>query len=406
MAEDCLLEIFSFLSANIMDMCAVAETCQRLRSIGQRVIRRNFHFHMSLKPFTSLYIFKWGKRNYESDEQTYVERIFRNFGSCLSQVTVFVYEQQERFALNLINKHCCDELKTLMIFRYSAAAAPEVELEPVFKRLQTVYFQFVFIEKAAILFRKLDSLVELDVNCVTNCSTILESVFPRLEKFSYYKFQVVKGNQMTHSGEQHKLQQSLERLLIFIRRHSGLKAITFGFVSDQNCWTAIMHTIGCNCTKLQELNIKIRTKDNLFSSVPLKSLQTVTSLRAIRLHNVCFGDFEMFRTLMNLRELDLAYCRLPKNINQFAHVAQISRFCLVMHEEHSSAIRYIDAVGIIRWLINLENFLISAAHNVFVLNETKFVQIADLVKERPNVLALTCNSTVTRSAWNLKVTKM
>lgn len=404
--EDCLLEIFSFLSLDIMDLCAVAETCKRFRSIAQRVIRKNFSFHVSLRasrvsrPLKTHYAFKWGKWKYNSDEQINVERIFRNFGSCLSEVLVIIYERKAEFVLNLVNEHCRDELKTLSINRISDVAEP-VELKPVFERMQNLHIERVFIVEAATLFRKFDSLVELNVTSVTNCSTILESVFPHLENFAYWKYKVVKGNETS----QEENQQSLGRILTFIKRHSSLKKLAVGFYSDQKCWTAIIQTIGSNCTKLQELQVKIHNKLCQFSSVPLKSLQALTSLKTIRLENTFFRDFEIFGSFKDLRELDLVDCYLPKNLNQFAHLAQINCFRLEMHWNRGSVMEKVDIVGIIRWLINLEKFVIRSSLDEFVLNETKFSEIADLVRQRSNVLTMKCNSTVTKSARNLIVTK-
>lgn len=405
-ADDCLLEIFSFLSQDIMDLCAVGETCKRFRSIAEHVIRKNFCFHMAYQPCITQYSFVWGTSNYKSNNHINVERIFRNFGTCLVQIVVFIYENEEGFVMNLVNKHCRDELKILSINRLSNAE-PTVELKPVFQRVQKLHFQFVFIEEGTTFFRNLDSLVDLNVDFVKNCNTILENIFPRLEKFSYCKNKVVIESQMSYSGEQDV--QSLEKVLTFIKRHSALKALNMRLSCDQNCWTVIMQTIASNCTKLRELQINMKNsfEYSRFTSVPFKSLQKLTSLKAIRLNNVSFDGFEVFCNLLNLREIVLEDCYLPKDCNQFVFLAQISRFHLMENYwNRSSVMVEIDVVGIIKQLIKLEELVIFGLREMFILNDAMLVQIADLVRERPKVLTLKCNTTRTTVATNLLITKL
>ncbi|XP_037037908.1 uncharacterized protein LOC119075545 [Bradysia coprophila] len=377
MPDDCLFEIFAMRSFDLMDMCSIAATCKRFRSIAQYIVGKTICFKGAR--YSS---FKSAKFEHKTDKPSDIETIFRNFGSCLS--TVFVIgntERQDGFLFSLIVMHCEDVLKSLCLIHLSISATLAKDLKPVFKRLNTLSLSSVSIEGNKSTFEELDSLVELDVTRVKDCSTILENIFPNLKRFTYQKDKIEMVEQCADSADQDH--QSLETFSIFIERHSALHSLDIDFECDQNGWMRILQTIGDSCPKLQKLTVGTGCNRHSYSSDLLRPLQPLKSLRIMKLTGVAFKDFQVFESLAALRELELQHCCLPK-ADQFACLAQITNLSLNGSQSPSGTF---DMADVIRQLVNLERFL---ALKLVALDAHTLSKIVSIVKERSSVLTLVC----------------
>lgn len=383
MPDDCLIEIFSMKSFDLMDMCSIADTCKRFRTIIQRIIGKTICFKGERYcSFTS-------KRFvYRTDKRSDIESIFRNFGSCFSTVFVFAEdEQQECFLLNLIVVHCGEKLKSLCILHLRITATLAKDLKPIFKQLNTLSLSSVSIEGSWSTFTELDSVVDLDVSRVKNCSTILDNFYPKLQQFTYQK-DTIKPAENCSDPEEYQDRQSLETISIFIKRHPTLKSLDIDFECDHNCWTVILQAIGNSCKKLQKLTIGTGCDRQMFSSDFLQPLQALTLLRIVKLTAVSFEDFCVFANLPELRELELQHCILPQTKDHFAYLAQLTNLSLIESKTMSGSF---DMADIVSRLVNLTQFL---ALQWFTLDTTTLWKIVDIVKGRSNVLTLVCKSTV------------
>lgn len=179
--DDCLIEIFSMKSLSLMDVCSLGETCKRFQQISQCVFPKNCSIEMTKKDHydvVSTTKFLNSKKRPSQD----IERIFKSFGSFLTEVSIV---EQSTFVLNLVSEYCVENLENLMLHSCTIPIVIlSVKMEPIFKRLQTLDLRYVDIECDQALFADLDSLVELSVWYVENCSVILENIFPKLERFT------------------------------------------------------------------------------------------------------------------------------------------------------------------------------------------------------------------------------
>lgn len=112
--DDCLMEIFSYLS-DMMDLCSIAETCKRFQLIVRSVIKKKISFSFDCLRKTP-YGFKLGTvLDFTTDKPRDVQRVFSNFGSSLSKISIWSYARKKSFVLNLVKRHCSDELKHLSV---------------------------------------------------------------------------------------------------------------------------------------------------------------------------------------------------------------------------------------------------------------------------------------------------
>lgn len=370
MNEYCLLDIFSEKSIDLMDLCALAETCRLFRRITQRIAPKKLQID---QPYGSDgYVVEKTERTLED-----VVRIFKSFGSNFSELQLEktatmkncksfnrdVRFQEECFVLDLVTSYCdqADNLKSLMIERFIISDAFTIKLKPIFKQLQKLHLHFVNIMDDATLFAELDELVELVVHGVKNCCVILENSFPKLERFAYYTFN----------------EKSQEMLSTFISCHKSLKTLELQLEASE----AIMQVI-VDCRDLNELNISVGNRND----VDLRPLQSLRSLRALKLFGpLKFVDFEFFSVLRNLSELHLVLCNLPKDSIEFCKLRQLTKLHLTGYY-----INMFYVVDIIRRLVNLKELNISCLGSF--LDETTFTKIFGIVEGRPNVLTIICRS--------------
>lgn len=359
--DDCLIEIFSKKSLSLMDVCSLGETCKRFQPISQRVFSKNCSINMTNEGRYDVVSRKLLQS--ENLPSQNIERILKNFGSFLSEVSISHYQSRENveascFVLKLVSEHCVENLVTLRIHSLIIPAFPTVKLNQIFKRLQILDLQYVTIEDDRMLFAELDSLVELRVRWVENCSAMLENIFPKLKRFTHWG---------THQVDQ--------LLLTFISRHTSLVTLEIDHSSDESNTLKFLHVIVNSCKELEELELDIGR-----TTASLLTLQSLQSLNVLKLWWVSCEDFKFMSALTRLRELHLISCDLPNDIQQFAVLSRLTRL-------HIKPYGSINVVGISRLLTHLEDFTISG---IFVLDEERFSKIVAVVKGRPHALTLRC----------------
>ncbi len=386
MNDDCLLQIFAVKSLDLLDLSSLAETCKRFQQLVQRVTPSELDVRtVRTRDYPYLVVSK--NNSQYSTATNDIKRIFKNFGSSFNAISFTGLGDTEYFLLNQITDHCSQNLKCLRLDHLRIPEILTVKLQTIFKQLQKLELSVVCCtELHQTLFADCHSLVELTVGWVENCGSILENIFPKLERFTYNKRKLVD------SMKNPRKEQSWETLSTFISRHSTLKALELDFFScDEKCKNDILQAICNSCKNLEELFLY---PDARRVSPPqplraLKSIQELKSLRTLKLRYESFVNFEFLSSLSQLRELILGNCRLPSDSNQLATLTQLSKLNICFCEVPVD----LDVVGVIRQLVNLKEFgLVRNQSNglYFKLNKKKFQKINEIVQGRPHLLILHC----------------
>lgn len=362
--EYCLLGIFEVDSLSWMDLCSVAETCKRFQRISQRVFPKdlcvrggNGYCDVSSRKYL---------HNKNRAAQT-VERIFKNFGSRLTEVSVspkYRHEKPSNNLLNLVAEYCGEDLKSLTIRGLNIPASLTVKLNEIFKRLQLLDLRNVSVVHGTKVFADLNSMIELRVE---NSDAILANIFTKLESFTY--------------RSDAPLKRSMPK---FIRTHPDLKTLNLGTrVNSADDNANILKVILQHCTELKELILDIGS----IRASSLQKLQALKSLNILKLSGVNCYDFEFLSAMRELRELHLFVCHLPGDLKQFTFLAQLN----TLHIQGGRMSGAVDVVGMINVLINLKELTVAGMWKTFVLTEGTFHKIVGVVTGRPHVLTLKCN---------------
>lgn len=368
--EYCLLKIFEEESLSWMDLCSVAECCKRFQRISQRVFPKD----LSVRGGNGRYDVASRKYLHRKDRASQsIERIFKNFGACLAEVSIspkYRHESQEppNSLLHLVTEYICeDTLKSLKIRGLEIPAVLTVKLKTIFEQLLLLDLANVsVVDDDTTVFADLKSMIELRVE---KCDAIIRGkIFSKLERFTYRSDSPID-----------------QPLTTFIRSHPNLTKLNLSTrVHDKTDNTRILKVIVNSCKELKELSLDIgRIKPS-----SLRKLQSLKSLNILKLCGVKCDDFKFLSTMTELRELHLFVCRsLPGESSQFAFLAQLT----TLHIQGGRISGGVDVVGMINELINLEELAVVGMWTTFVLNEETFSKIVDVVKERKNVLTLRCD---------------
>lgn len=371
--DDCLLEIFSARSLTTMDLCALGETCTRFQQITGRLFKKQFCIKVCNSGDYEFKLRKYSCGNRAHD----AERIFKNFGSMLSAITISTLSSAAvgrlYFALNLVSTYCGVTLECLTIDGMTIPVDLTVKLKPIFKQLQMLELRDVSILSDKTLLAEFDSLIELRLINVRNDSALLENIFPQLKRFTL--------KQLTYFSDYADIDLST-----FISRHTNLK--TLDIAADlHDC--IILQVIGNSCTELEELSVKLGSPILASCLLPLQALK---QLKNLKLFGAQCENLEFIPALTKLHELHL-HVRIPldfyKELASLTELPKLHIYCVVGADG-------LDVVDIITQLINLEELAICRAPSAnrsskgFVLDEKMFSKIVNVVKRRPNVLTLKC----------------
>lgn len=381
--EYCLFDIFSLYTLDLIDLCNIAETCKRFEQIVRRVVPRHFHVHKGCD-FTTIYMRNISSRRltFTAVETSDLKRIFKRFGSLLTKIGIHSvgynsynfnhYDAKLQF-LKLVAMNCVGNLKTLNIKSQCTMKIPRalvIELNPIFKQLETVQLDGVFFDCDKTQIANFHSLVKLNLINVRNCGTILlKKVYPKLEAFTYIS------------------NSDVQTLSPFILRNPTLKYMFIRLNSyDDEHKITIPQAIANSCKNLEELRIGGL---HYRSSIYFQPLQELKSLRVLCIENVRVKDLKVFAPMTALRELSIRHSTLPKDSSEFAVLSSLTQL------KHLRVSGYDGngVINIITHLTHLERILIyweKANASRFELDETTFLKIVRLVQNRPNVLELVC----------------
>ncbi|XP_037031225.1 uncharacterized protein LOC119070828 [Bradysia coprophila] len=388
--DDCLYEIFSRTSLNIMDLCSVAETCTRLKAIATRI-------------FTKLH--KSCKFN-EMSLQTIHEmrRMLINFGSSITDLTIGPsYELEQHYdgiaarVLDLVIRCCSKTLESLRLKDFQISDHLIGKLRPMFAKLKLLHIDDGYIGDGKQLFANCASLIELKVTNWENDENgmIFENKFPKLERFKYKR---------SHDDYD---DYDLET---FVSNHKGLKALSMGnFHAD--C-SSLLPVIAKNCTDLEKLNITGHHYDSPYNYVEaLKSLLTLKKLTKLKIkcdkENVtkflkelpqlssleylelwfAQSDAEFIPALSelkNLKVLRLRDCNHLKNVDALANLDKLTELSILIPSPTAIVDIEIDIVALVKRLTDLKKLTIGL-HSITV-DRQMFLRLVSVVRERPGRL--------------------
>lgn len=257
MNEYCLLEIFELLS--LMDLCSLAEACKEFRNVALRLAPKELTLSKMAVVLFQCRTDRWPiEQSYKPEE---VARIFKNFGSSLTAVSITGFDRLgKHLTINLVAKFCGPNLKSLQV-------------------------------NGVALFKGTKEFL-----------SIAEKMFPQLERFGYKTPKTLVTNPVEDEESEHPL----ELLTDFIGRHSTLKRLSLGFFkSDDNCTRRVFQTIN-ECKALEKLVLEYGNYGNkCFLRHPLHQL---TSLTALTVSSFELVDIDFFSSLTTLRVLRIDNC--------------------------------------------------------------------------------------------------
>ncbi len=387
--EDCLLELFSTKSLTLMDLCAVAETCTSFKQITQRVFTKELKIRIQYNYEYGGWLYSLESKYHLEVERTlcYVERIFKNFGPCLSHICIHG-NNSEPVVLDLIALHCKGTVKTLKIDSLTIREILAVKLKPIFQRLVELDLIGMDIKVDKSIFANCDSLTELKISGLSNCDAILWNTFPKLKVFS---FQLSTGTTL---------------FLSFLQRHNSLKTLNFnGNVTDR-CNPIFWQTIGSSCRGLEELIIKLVCDKKLdFSQLQSlkklslfllcysdvikyvelsQALKSLESLTIDRVQNAGLEFFEALSSMKNVRELNLKFDGGSPECTHWTLLSHVTKLSISRptFENHVVA-------KIIKQLTNLVEMTILKDY-FYIMSEKEFFEIIKIVERREHILTIKC----------------
>lgn len=113
----------------------------------------------------------------------------------------------------------------------------------------------------------------------------------------------------------------------------------------------------------------------------LRLLRAFKSVKYPKLCHASCEDLSFVPAMTELREITFYHCDLPKDFDQFASLAQLTKLNVYTGDSF-------NVVDLIRRLINLEKLTFS--QRSWTVDEKTFYEIVNVVKGRPNVLTLEC----------------
>ncbi|KAG4078595.1 hypothetical protein HA402_003242 [Bradysia odoriphaga] len=407
MNDHCLLELFSLKLFTLLDLCSIAETCQRFQQIVQSVSPRELCIRIRQ---TGDYDIKT-RYALTSTNAPGIERIFKNFGSHLTGISIsiprmaFSYDeyikqnmevvqrQQQKqydgsnFVLNVVALFCVDSLKVLKICGLKVPRYITDELRPIFARLEVLKIRDAVVTDDDTLFAGCDKLTELRVVHVDNCQAILANIFPKLELFGYGKPYKPNRAYWTYEPDSHLKDIVVDRLSTFILLHSSLKKVILANKMDSR----FLRIFGDGFDKLEELGLNMSGMD----VTSLHQLGGLKSLKTLKLMHASCGDLTFVPAMAKLRELYSYDCRLPAdNSFQFYFLLQLTKLH-IMHGETPVP----DVVHIVQQMIHLRMLTIFDLEK-FVLDEETFAKIVAIVDGRPQRLTMKCRFDFDAKNWN------
>lgn len=375
--DHCLMKIFEERSLDLIDLCSLSQTCRRFQEIVQCIAPKKCDFDQN---HMSDYKVKAGNYLHKMFRSAEVEKIFKHLGLMLKCISIRGRSYTAPYLLvDLMARYCDEEFKSLTMSHVRMTAEFTPKLKRTFSRLHTLHLTEVSTDRSFTSFTGMTSLVELRICNVEYCSELLVNNFPKLKRFGYRKQLIISGHLTSHFFPSHT--QYLETVTDFLLRHNSLEALDLSFSSDTTCRIEIMEAINAYCDELEELSIDFRS---VATAVHLQPLQMLQSLKRLTLSNIQFENFNFFSTLTELLELHLLACRLPKDANEFASLAQVEKLEIKLNADSN-----INVPRIIEHLPNAKELKVYRSDRQSVVNYETFSKIVKILLGRSHIFTLT-----------------
>lgn len=328
------------------------------------------------------YVFRWGNSLEIYHSLHDVERILKNFGSCLS---LFTIHRSNTIVNDLVAKHCGGgTMKRLEIFTPDCTGDLKLKFSSIYKHLLVLSIRecSTYWDRACQQFN-CESLVELNIVKVKECDAFLHrNTFPTLERLTF--------EQSADSNDWDNNQPSLH-LSKFIERHGRLRVL------DLKCDNRKQYfdlAIG-SCKELKELTLRRFYNGRIFDDQNAHINSLLHASKSLEIVHFKCSYYRIFQDedasvvlalsqLQNLREVHLTDCQFKstqwKSLNRL-------RKLKITKELHR---KVTDLPFIISQLTNLEELEIHVNTIAPALSEKDFTDIANIVDGRTNVLTLKC----------------
>lgn len=375
-----MMELFLCQRLSLLDLCSVAETCQRFRRILHRTVPKSFLFVANDDGWWKVETQNYPARTYTSAE---TRRILETFGPTLTAITFFNFSDDNcKFFVDwLCDSRNIDNLKKLTIHQSSISEKPlsYVKLKPIFQTLEMLYLDSnLMVVPSKSLFSGMDELVHLKLAIVERWDAVLANTFPKLRRFECHSFNLTVETLEFRTNR--KACQSLDVLTDFLSRHTALTALHLRFHADVTCRTKIFQAVGNNCKKLEELAVSCGVGTTADHLAPM--LASLRYLKTVELRHMALEDFDFLLVLTKLADLRLYNCTLPTS-NRFAALNHLTRL------EIADYFREFDLIGVVRHLTNIDEICLITQK---ILNEETYLQILDALRRRSSTLTIKCEA--------------
>lgn len=379
--DDCILEILSMKCLNVMDLCAVAETCHRLKEIAGRVFRREYK-RCSLKELAGY-------------EVKLAKRILMNFGSLISDLKLGTIPLQSMWTgvLDYFVRFCDNNtLKTLSLGNCIIPMRCANKFRTILSKVEDLTLVDSTFESGTIFFDS-ESLIRLKIGANEEViAPIMETTYPNLQHFNFdYEY-----------GE-----TDLES---FITRHPGLKTLKIWNYGNES---SLLQVITDNCKQLEKLSFHLVKDDEEYTffdvsrlghikklniNCPIRDvtkmeprLNNFNVLESLRLEDIEIeSQFVRILPLMkNLKVLRLEECYGLHNLNEIGDMHQLTDLEIIVPEESYN----LDIVVLVKRLINLKNLKVWMES--FSIDSTTYLRVVDVVRRRPDKSKLVFESNAT-----------
>lgn len=378
MNDECVLEILSVKCLSVVDLCAIAETCRRLKEIASLVFRRK-HRTCDLDSLRGV------------NAKT-AKRILMNFGSVIRHLNISGFKEQEwqRKVMDSVMEYCSNAtLKSLSLGYFKFPENTPAKLGTLFRKLRILNIHFCTFEGTSRkLFADCASLAKLCIKQSAYGSEpafIFENTFPKLKKFNCY------------------YEADSDSLRTFISRHKNL--LSLRILNDVE--SSILQVIA-NCKRLETLKCRIDPNATLDLSNlgHLRKLEIDAKRRNVTkaaqgLNNLQFLehlilldaeiDSEFIGTLAQLKRLQKFYvskCFGLQNLNRLGNLNQLTSLDIFSTENVD-----LDIVILVKRLSNLNSLKVHVA--AFRMDLRMYLSIVDIVRRRADrsklVFRITCN---------------
>lgn len=398
--DDCLYSIFDLVS--IVDLIALARSCNRLNVIGTRIFERKH----KICDFSNMAV----------EHSVVACGVFNTFGSFIADLRIDL-SLYTFGAVKIIDSMVqnCNVLKSLTIKSYTVPDNQDdiTKLGMLFEKLEVLRLEYVYVEgfeelnemdvivtpngNLLNLFTNCKSLIDFKILCSCNFKmAIFESGFPELQHFEYDIGEGYTDCKVTG----------------FILRHRNLKSFSLNTRDIQNA--AALKVIAANCKSLEKLKFETDAEPDDTALMCVEKLQQLTELKILWIRQNVTRLITKFRpkslTVLNLQYIEggpelipaisqIKTLRVLKlletdplyDLNPLGELKQLIELSILYME---TTLKF-DFIKLVERLVNLKKFKFITSG--FTIGTTSYIRLVNVIKHRPEIenryLELRCPTT-------------